>query len=39
MNGYHAIEDGVVGAYKKIETKFIDTFLEEKDTDTEGKTE
>ncbi|HIZ57807.1 MAG TPA: hypothetical protein H9725_04390 [Candidatus Faecalibacterium gallistercoris] len=28
---YQAIEDHVVGAYKKVETAFVDAFLEETD--------
>ena len=29
IGAYQAIEDGVVGTYKKIETAFVDRFLEE----------
>lgn len=29
IDTYYKIEDGVVGAYKKIETAFVNRFLEE----------
>lgn len=28
IDTYYKIEDGVVGSYKKIETAFVDRFLE-----------
>ena len=31
IHAYHKIEDGVVGTYKKIETAFVDRFLETAD--------
>lgn len=31
ISAYHAIEDGVVDTYKKIETAFVDRFLEKTD--------
>ena len=31
IGAYHTIEDGVVGTYKKIETAFVDRFLEKAD--------
>ncbi len=35
IDTYQKIEDTVVGSYKKIETAFVDRFLEEVDTDTD----
>ena len=32
---YKAIENAVVGGYKKIENKFVDAFLEKVDIDEE----
>jgi len=29
---YHKVEDAVVGGYKAIENKFVDTFLEKVDS-------
>ena len=31
VTGYQKIEDAVVGTYRKIEDKFVEKFLEEKD--------
>ena len=31
IGGYQKIEDTVVKVYKKIEEKFVDTFLQKKD--------
>ena len=33
--GLQKIEDGVVGTYQKIEDKFVDTFMEKVEPETE----
>lgn len=33
VNAYNKIEDGVVGACKKVENAFVDAFLEKTDDD------
>ena len=37
IDAYYKIEDGVVGTYKKIETAFVDRFLEKVDDEPENK--
>lgn len=39
VSGYQKIEDTVVGAYKKIEHGFVDTFLEKIEPDESDQTQ